>query len=62
MRHTLLQRNNAGRLVLCRERVGKALEILGVDFLDMLVLRMLPMPEESGTPLDETAAAMKVPF
>jgi len=43
-----------------RKRVDDALKILGTDYIDVLVLRKAPIPEQSGTSLEDTAKAMKV--
>jgi len=43
----------------CKKRVDDALKILGTDYIDVLVLRKAPIPEQSGTSLEDTAKAMK---
>lgn len=45
-------------LFACRERVDKALEVLGVEFIDVLVFRSGHGPGK--VPLEETAKGMKV--
>lgn len=43
----------------CKERVDKALKILGTDYIDILTLRLGAGPDSKGTPLEETARGMK---
>ena len=47
-------------LKVCSQRVEKAIEALGVDYIDILQIRLNLGPCSKGTPLEETARAMKV--
>ena len=47
-------------LPLARERVANALKLLGVEYIDALILRLGMGPDINGTPIEDTAKAMKV--